>query len=71
MEDTAIRVRKSAIEILSTLRKIGWNSPDMFFKLFDAQVVPTLLYAAKVWGYENYDQTERVHLFACKRLFVF
>ena len=67
MEDVATRAKKSTTEILRTLHKIGCNSPDIFFKLFDTQVVPTLLYASEVWGYKQYDQIERVHLFACKR----
>lgn len=67
MEEIAVRAKKSTIEILSTLRKLGCNSPDIFFKLFDTQVVPTLLYGAEIWGYQEYDRLERVHLFACKR----
>ena len=39
----------------------------IFFKLFDAQIAPTLLYAAEIWGYKMYEQIERVHLFACNR----
>ena len=39
----------------------------IFFKLFDAQIAPTLLYAAEIWGFKMYEKTERVHLFACKR----
>ena len=66
MEDTAIRAKKSTIDILSALKKIGCNSPDVFFKLVDTPVLPTLLYAAEIWGYQKYDQLERVHLFACK-----
>ena len=26
-----------------------------------------MLYAAEIWGYRNYEQIERVHLFACKK----
>ena len=37
----------------------------MLFKLFDAQIVPTLLYGAEIWGYRKYEQIERVHRFAC------
>ena len=48
VEDAAIGAKKSTIEILSALKMIGCNSPDVFFKLFDAQVVPTLLYAAEI-----------------------
>ena len=62
----SIRVKKSTVEILRALKKIGCNSPVVFFKLFDAQIVPTLLYGAEIWGYRKYEQIERVHLFACK-----
>ena len=74
MEDIAIRAKKGRIEILRTLKKIGCNSRVIFFffffflKLFDAQIIPTLLYAAEIWGYKMYEQIERVHLFACKRV---
>ena len=68
MEDIATRaITKSTIEILRTLKKIGCNSPVIFFKLFDEQIAPTLLYAAEIWGYKMYEQIERVHLFAFKR----
>ena len=53
MEDTSIRAKKSTLEVLRALKKINCNSPEVFFKLFDAQTVPTLLYAAEIWGYRN------------------
>ena len=49
MEDIAIRAKKGTIESLRTLKKIGCNSPVIFFQLFDAQIAPTLLYAAEIW----------------------
>ena len=61
--------KKSTIEILATLNRIDCNSAEIFFKLFDAQVVPTLLYGAELWGMDKFDQIERVHLYACKRFF--
>ena len=67
MEERVVRAKKSLFEILSTLRKLRCNSSEIFFKLFDTQVVPTLLYASEIWGYEKYEQVERVHLHACKR----
>jgi hypothetical protein len=67
MEETSVKAKKCTIEILRTLNKIKCNSPDIFFKLFDAQVVPTLMYAAEVWGHKAYDRIEQVHLYACKR----
>ena len=40
----------------------------LFFKLFEAQIVPSLLYVAEIWGYRENKQTESVHLHACKLL---
>ena len=48
MKDTSIRAKKSKLEVLRALKKISCNSPEVFFKLFDAQIVPTLLYAAEI-----------------------
>ena len=50
VEYMAVRAQKSTIEILATLNRIDCNSAEIFFKLFDAQVVPTLLYGAELWG---------------------
>ena len=67
IEEMTIKAKKSTMEILKTLNKIGCNSPDIFFRLFDAQVAPMLLYASEIWGHKAYDQIEHVHLYACKR----
>ena len=67
MEETKLKGKKSTNEILSTLGRIGCSSPDIFFKLFDSQVVPLLLYASEIWGYKPFKQIEQVHLYACKR----
>ena len=68
----AVRAHKNTIEIiLATLNRIDCISAEIFFKLFDAQVVPTLLYGAELWGMDKFDQIERVHLYACKTGFVY
>ena len=36
------------------------------FQLFDHTVVPILLYACEVWGYENGDIIEKLHLELCR-----
>jgi hypothetical protein len=41
----------------------------VFFRLFDSQITPSLLYASELWGYKENKQIEKVHLYACK-LFV-
>jgi len=42
MEDTSIRAhaQKSTLEVLRTLKKINCNSAEVFFKPFNAQIVP-------------------------------
>ena len=35
-------------------------------ELFDKSVVPILLYGCEVWGFENIDIIERIHLKFCK-----
>ena len=36
------------------------------FKLFHAQIVPSLLYATEIWSDRENKQTELVHLYVCK-----
>ena len=48
VEDMAVRAKKRTIEILATLNRIDCNSAEIFFKRFDAQVVPTLLYGVEL-----------------------
>jgi len=39
----------------------------VFFRLYDAQVQPSLLYGSELWGLEKRDHIEKAHVFACKR----
>ena len=36
--------------------------------LFDKMIVPILLYGSEVWGLDEIDQIERVHLQFCKNI---
>ena len=72
-EDFVSRAKKGTIEILKALRAYRCHSCSVFFlifffciKLFDAKTVPSLLYAAEIWGYTENKQIERVRLYACK-----
>lgn len=62
-----VRAKRGTMEILNVMLRLNCNSPIIFFKLFDAQVVPMLMYAAEVWGSQKIDDVEKVHLFACKK----
>ena len=35
---------------------------DLQFRMFDCMIVPILLYASEIWGYEKTDVVEKVHL---------
>jgi len=67
LRDLAIRAKSAVINIIKTMRRINCTSCCIFFKLFDTQVQPILLYASEIWGLEGCDIIEGVHLFAIKR----
>ena len=73
-DDFVSRAKKGTIEILKALRTYGCYSCSFFFKLFDAQIVPSLLYAAEIWGHRENKQIDiwwagqvpTVHRSSCK-----
>ena len=66
LTDLACRAKASVMQVMKTLRKIGHITPDIFFKLFDAQIQPILLYGAEIWGLDDCRLIENIHLFALK-----
>ena len=41
---------------------------EIFFKLFDSIVQPSILYGSEIWGLlQDNSAIERVHLYACKK----
>lgn len=63
------KVKKHLVEqaqksMYSIIRKIRlFNLPiEQQFNLFDKVVVPILLYGCEIWGYENIDIIEKIHL---------
>ena len=55
------RAKRGTIDILKTLRRLNCFSPGLFFRLFDGQIVPSLLYGSELWGFKRYDAVEKVH----------
>ena len=41
---------------------------DLQLKLFDALVYPILMYSAEIWGFENKNIIEKIHLQFCKKI---
>ena len=54
----------------SVIRKCRFNnlSIECQLEMFDKVVVPVLLYGSEVWGFENLDIIESVHLRFCKHI---
>ena len=65
--EIASRARAALLVLLRSLRKLNHVPPNVFFKLFDAQIQPMLLYGSEIWGLEDCHILEQVHLCALKR----
>jgi hypothetical protein len=63
------KAKRGVITILKILWQLDDQSPKLFFKLFDGQIQPMLMYGAEVWGLmADHNRIEKVHLYALKRL---
>ena len=56
------------VRIFRSLYRLGKIDLGVFFKLFDIQDKPILLYGADIWGMKKRNIIEKVYLFACKKL---
>jgi hypothetical protein len=61
LDDLKNQASRAMFALLNKCRKL--NLPiDIRLELFDALVMPILLYACEVWGFEKIDILERLHL---------
>ncbi len=51
----------------SVIPKLGTITPAIYFKLFDSQIQPILLYGSEIWGCKVFYTIEKIHLLACKK----
>ena len=68
LAEHAGKAKGKIVSIFRALYRLGKIDLGVFFKLFDSQVKPMLLYGAEIWGMKKRDIIEKVHLFACKKL---
>ena len=68
LNEMANKARKGVTDIFRTLWRLGDFSAPIFFKMFDAQIKPMLLYGSEIWGLKEYKSVEKVHTFALKKL---
>ena len=66
-EDLASKAKRVLVTLLNSLCEYGTMPKTVFFKLFDAKVLPILLYGSKLWGVKQFDCIEMVHYYFCKR----
>ena len=66
-EDLCTRGKQKSLHILKAMWSLQCMKTNVFIRMLDAQVVPTLLYGAEVWGIENSRKVETVHTFALKK----
>ena len=50
------------------VKKKEWHgfNPKVLFHVFNHTVLPILNYGAEVWGFNDWYELEKLHLFACK-----
>ena len=65
--DLVERAKGAMIQVSKCLWKLNCTSPDVFFKIFEAQVQSVLLYGAELWGIYQCYVVETIHLQAIKR----
>ena len=63
----SVKAKQKIVQLLKTMWNLHTMSPKVFFKMFDAQVQPVLLYGSELWGAMRTSNVEGAHLFACKR----
>ena len=65
----ALKGKRALFDVLRAHSRLEQMTRNTFFKIFDTKIQPILLYASELWGVLTKDnnQTENVHLFACKR----
>ena len=68
VNELATKAKARTAQVLKCLWRLGSVHSEVFFKIYDAQILPVLMYGSEIWGYQRFDAIEKAHLFACKRL---
>ena len=66
LSDLANRAKIAFFHVQRSLRKLVHVTPHVFFKVFDAQIQPTL-YGSEMWDVDACHVIEVVHLSALKQ----
>jgi len=61
------RAKAAVYRVMRSLRKLVHVTPEVVFKIFDCQIQPMLLYGSEVWGMDDCQAIETVHLAMLKQ----
>ena len=64
IENLKVKAGKAYCALISKCKDFSGLQPRLF--LFDQTIVPILNYAFEIWGFEEYNTFEQLHLSACK-----
>lgn len=62
------QARKAIFSLKSHTRKFHDLKPDLMCMLFDKMIVPILNYGSEIWGFDDANEIERVHVQFCKSI---
>ena len=61
--------KTASFDVIPAYRRLDPKTKDTFFKIFDTQIQPVLLYAVEVWGTSFVNSpVEKVYTYVCKNL---
>ena len=53
LEYQTVRAKQKVMQLLKSMKSLSSLNTFVFFKLFDSQVTPALLYGAELWGHKQ------------------
>ena len=68
ISELAAKAKARTVQILKCLWRLGHVDREVFFHIFDAQVLPVIMYGSEIWGYQQFDVIEKTHMYACKKV---
>ena len=66
LENQNVKAKQRTVSLVQFLFRTRNFNSSVFFHLFDAQILPVLMYGAELWGIGRHDPVEKAHMFACK-----
>ena len=66
----AAKEKRACVECVRYVGRLSEMSKNCFFRIFDTQVQPVLLYSAEILELHRLNSVDRFHTFACKRYLI-